>query len=93
MLVLVDIEKERRRLTYMLSGSSASAVHFDASTAIEKGRTCSSEPVSSKRMTARVTERRVTPHIVAPAATSAYTPGTTQNSGPPSAEQALNISQ
>jgi hypothetical protein len=76
----------------MERGSNASAVHFDTKTPIEKGRTCSREPVSSKRMTARVTDNLVTPVMVAPAATSAYTPGTTHDSGLPLTGQFPKIS-
>ena len=55
----------------MLRGSMASAVHLATKTEREKGSTWSKLPVSSKRMTARVTDSLVTPHMVAPAATSA----------------------
>lgn len=64
----------------MLRGSMASAVHLAQRTATEKGKTWLRLPVSSNKMTGRVTERRVTPHMVAPAATNAYTPGVTQDS-------------
>lgn len=53
----------------MLRGSIASATHFDTSTASENGSTWSRLPVISNRMTASVTERRVTPHMTAPAQT------------------------
>src|ERR1700743_2652149 len=66
--------------SYMLRGWTASAVHFAQRTPSEKGNTWSRLPVNSNRMTARVTDSRVTPHIVAPAATNAYTPGVTHDS-------------
>lgn len=53
----------------MLRGSIASAVHFDTSTARENGNTWSRLPVISNRMTASVTDSRVTPHMTAPAQT------------------------
>lgn len=49
---------------------------------MENGSTWLRLPVSSKQITARVTVSRVTPHIVAPAATMAYTPGVTHASVP-----------
>lgn len=53
----------------MLKGSIASATHFDTSTARENGSTWSRLPVISNKMTASVTESRVTPHMTAPAQT------------------------